>query len=183
MKELSLNVLDIVQNSIRAGADNIRIEIRESSQSNSLIIKIIDNGSGMDEEILAKADDPFTTSRTTRKIGMGIPLLKYHAELTGGSLKIESKAGVGTAVTAFFTWDHIDRQPMGDICGVYRILLMAEKNIDFEFYHSTDKGEYEFKSSEAKKLLEIKDFEDYSLAMELHNLMKENLSDIGAELT
>ncbi|MGC9345094.1 MAG: ATP-binding protein, partial [Bacteroidales bacterium] len=175
--------LDIIQNSIRAGAHNIRLEIVESDQSDSLVIKIVDNGSGMDKETLAIVDDPYTTSRTTRKIGMGIPLLKYHAELTGGSLKIASKKGKGTEVVAEFRKDHIDRQPMGDICGVIKILLMAEKNIDFEYYHATDRGNYEFKSQDAKSILEIEDFSDFKLAKEIYNLLKENLLEIGAEIT
>jgi hypothetical protein len=181
MKEISLNILDIVQNSIRAGAKNIRLEIIESDQSNSLVIKIVDDGSGMDKDTLARIDDPYTTSRKTRKVGMGIPLLKYHAEITGGSLKISSIPGEGTEIFAGFKKDHIDRQPMGDICGVLKLLLMAEKEIDFEYHHTTDEGNFSFSSREAKSVLEVEDFSDFILAGEIYNLLKNNLLEIGAE--
>ena len=182
MKEIALNILDITRNSVRAGAKNIRIEIEESDQSNSLVLTIIDNGSGMDSDMLGKVGDPYTTSRTTRKVGMGIPLLKYHAEITGGGLKIDSYPGKGTKLVARFKKNHVDRQPMGDIVGVLRLLFMSETRIEFEYRHKTDLGEFEFSTLEAKEVLEVTDLSDYNLSDDIANLLKENLKDIGAEI-
>lgn len=183
MKEIALNILDIARNSVRAGAKKIRIEIVESDQSNSMVIKIIDDGHGMEKEMLLTVDDPFTTSRTTRKVGLGIPLLKQHAELAGGKLWMESEKGLGTVLLAEFVKDHIDRQPMGDICGIIKLLLISEKQIEFEYFHSTDKGKYEFSTIEAKEILETDDLSDPSLAKDISNMLKENLMDIEAEIT
>ncbi|MFW5877720.1 MAG: ATP-binding protein [bacterium] len=183
MKEIALNILDITRNSVRAGAKKIRIEIRESDKSNSLVIKIIDNGCGIDEKMLLTVDDPFTTSRTTRKVGMGIALMKYHAELTGGKLDIESERGKGTSLRAEFVKDHIDRQPVGDICGIIKLLLISEKNIDFEYLHSTDEGQYEFSTKEAREVLEIDDLSHPGLAGDISNMLKENLLELNAEIT
>lgn len=183
MKEIALNILDITRNSVRAGAKKIRIEIVESDQSNSLVIKIFDDGQGMDREMLLAVDDPFTTSRKTRKVGLGIPLLKQHAELSGGRLTMESEQGLGTALLAEFVKDHIDRQPMGDICGVLKLLLISEKQIEFEYSHTTDKGKYELSTEKVKEILEIDDLSDPSLASDISNMLKENLLDIDAEIT
>ena len=183
MKEIALNILDIVGNSVRAQAKNIRIEIIESDQSNSLVIKIIDDGKGMDKDFLDKVDDPFTTSRHTRRVGLGIPLLKQHAELAGGVFSIQSYPEKGTTVSAEFRKDHIDRQPIGDICGVLRLLLLSESEIDFEYYHSTDKGEYEFSGNEAKKILEVDDLNDIGLVDEIINILNNNLIGINAQIT
>ena len=182
MKEISLNILDIVRNSVEAGAKKLRIEIRESDQSDAMMIKIIDNGCGMEEEFLQRVEDPFTTSRKTRKVGMGIPLLKMQAKQAGGALHIESQPGIGTKLTATFMKSHIDRQPMGDIIGVIKLLLMSEKGIDIDYYHSTDKGGCEFSSKEAKEVLGVTSFNEPGLAREIANLLKENLLDIGAEI-
>lgn len=183
MKEISLHILDITRNSVRAEAKNIGIDIRESDRTNSLEVEITDDGHGMTREMLDVVEDPFTTSRTTRKVGMGIPLLKQHAEITGGAFSIESEYRSGTKLKARFVKDHIDRQPMGDICGVLKMLLMSEKDIEFVYNHSTDHGIYTFTSKEAKEVLEIKDFSDYQLVNQIAEMIKENLKDIHAEIT
>jgi hypothetical protein len=113
---------------------------------------------------------------------MGIPLLKMQAMQAGGSLHIESQPGTGTKLTATFVKSHLDRQPMGDIIGVLKLLLMAEKGIDIDYFHSTDKGEYEFSSKEAKEVLGVTSFNNPVLAREIANLLKENLLDLGAEI-
>jgi anti-sigma regulatory factor (Ser/Thr protein kinase) len=153
MKELALNILDIVQNSIRAEADLIRIEIRESEQHNLYQIIITDNGNGIPDEILEQVTDPFVTTRTKRKMGLGLSILKYHAELTRGELKVESEPGKGTVIKATFLYNHIDRQPLGDITGVLRILIASNPAINFIYSHSADKGEYTFSTEETKEYL------------------------------
>jgi anti-sigma regulatory factor (Ser/Thr protein kinase) len=183
MKEIALNILDITRNSVRAGARNIKLEIVESEKSNSLVISIHDDGSGIDPMLLKTVEDPFTTSRTTRKVGMGIPLLKYHAEITGGRLQIRNKEEGGTVLRVEFVKDHIDRQPMGDLIGIFRLLLISEKDIDFEYFHSTDKGSYSFSTMEAKEILGTDNLSDSQLATDISKMLKSNLIDIDAEVT
>ena len=131
MTTIALNILDIVQNSIRADASLINLSINESASSDILEIRIEDDGSGIPAEMLDTVTDPFTTSRTTRKTGFGLALLKHHAELTGGKIDIKSSKGSGTVVTAEFRLSHIDIQPLGDVAGVMIILIAGNPGIDF----------------------------------------------------
>ena len=139
MKELSLNVLDIVENSVKAGAVLIRILLDETEEMLTLTVE--DNGCGMREEILRGVIDPFYTTRTTRKVGMGIPLLKLAAEQTGGEVTITSRHESeypdthGTEVVAHFYKQHIDFTPMGDIVSTVTTLIQGSPAIDFEFHH------------------------------------------------
>jgi len=180
MKELSLNILDIVQNSIRAKADEISIEIEESLNTDLYQIIITDNGTGIAKEILNNVTDPFVTTRTKRRMGLGLPLLKYHAELTGGGLAIKSKPGKGTEIKATFSFKHIDRQPLGDIIGVLEVLLASNPEISFTYRHKTDKGEYAFSSKETKEYLEVEDLTGRNLLQEIGCMISENLKEIEA---
>lgn len=141
MKELSLNVLDIVENSVKAGASLIRIRLEETPETLTLTVE--DNGCGMREEILRGVIDPFYTTRTTRKVGMGIPLLKLAAEQTGGEVAITSRHEAeypdthGTEVAARFYKQHIDFTPMGDIISTVTTLIQGSPDIDFEFHHQS----------------------------------------------
>ena len=141
MKELSLNILDITENSVKAGASLISILIDETDET--LTITITDNGCGMKEEILRGVIDPFYTTRTTRKVGLGIPLLKMAAEQTGGYVTITSRHeseypdSHGTVVTAVFFKNHIDCTPMGDVISTVTTLIQGSPQIDFEFRHQT----------------------------------------------
>ena len=153
MLTLALNILDIAQNSIRAKASEIFVGISESLSDDRLEITVRDNGSGISQGILDKVTDPFFTTRTTRKTGLGLPLLKYQAGIAGGDLVVESHEGMGTTVKASFTLSHVDRQPLGDIAGVMTILMTANPEIDFLYSHRTDSGEYFFSSKEAKEYL------------------------------
>ena len=132
----------------------------------------------MDAETLAKVTDPFFTSRTTRKVGLGIPMLKQNAEQCGGSFHIESTPGVGTELTATFGYHHIDRPPLGDITGTILILLTNEKGTDVLYRHQTLQGEFNFDSREIKKILEgtplvTKEIRDF-----LKSMIDENLENI-----
>lgn len=179
MITLSLNILDIVQNSVRAKASEVFIGIRELISEDLYEIKVRDNGTGISKEILAGVTDPFVTTRTTRKTGFGLPLLKYHANLAGGDLKIESTEGKGTEVKASFTLSHIDRQPLGDIAGVVTILIAANPKISFIYSHLTDKGEYSFSSEETKEYLEVDALNDNGLLRNIREMINVNLTDIG----
>lgn len=134
MKDLSLHVLDIVQNSITAGARDIDISLVE--QGGALTMRITDNGRGMSPELLAQVTDPFTTTRTTRKVGLGLPLLRMSAEMTGGDMAVESALGVGTTVTARFAVGHIDCPPVGDMPDSISTLVQAAPTVHFTYLHS-----------------------------------------------
>ncbi len=142
MKELSLNILDITYNSIKAEASLIEIELSESLAKNLVEICIRDNGCGMDEEFLSRVTDPFVTTRTTRKVGLGIPLFKQSAEDTDGQFSIRSKVGEGTEIKASFRLDHLDRAPIGDMGSTLTSLIQANDRIRFVYRHQTDQGAF-----------------------------------------
>jgi hypothetical protein len=139
MRELALHLLDIAENSAAAEAKSIRIEIREDTISDRLVMKITDDGKGMSEEMVKSVTDPFVTSRTTRKVGLGIPLLKEAAELCNGSLSISSRLGEGTEVSVDFQRSHIDRMPLGDLSTTFLNLMIAHPAIHYIFSYEVDK--------------------------------------------
>ena len=157
MKELSLNVLDIAMNSVKARATLINIHITEDEEL--LKMEIIDNGCGMCAEMLAGVVDPFCTTRTTRKVGLGIPLLKLAAEQTGGDVTITSKHESeypeehGTHVTATFYKKHIDFTPMGDIISTVTTLIQGSPDIDFDFKHKSNTFEVSLDTREVREVL------------------------------
>lgn len=131
MRELSLNVMDIAQNSISAGASLITVTVEEDEALDELMISIGDNGRGMTEEQVQHVTDPFFTTRTTRSVGLGVPLFKMEAEMTGGRFSIESQVGVGTTTTAVFKPSSVDMIPLGDINGTINMLVMMNPDLDF----------------------------------------------------
>lgn len=131
MRELSLNVMDIAQNSISAGASLITITVEEDVGLDELSISIGDNGRGMTPEQVEHVTDPFFTTRTTRSVGLGVPLFKMEAEMTGGRFSIESTVGVGTTTTAVFKPSSVDMIPLGDINGTVSMLVMMNPDLDF----------------------------------------------------
>lgn len=154
MRELSLNILDIAQNSIAAGASLIKIDVAENTASKELTITVSDNGCGMTEEQLNSVLDPFFTTRTTRKVGMGIPLFKLAAEQTGGSLKIESEKGKGTKTSAVFKTDSIDFTPLGDVTSTITILISMNTDRDFIYTRRLDDESFELSTVQLKEILE-----------------------------
>lgn len=154
MKELSLNILDIAQNSVTANSTVIEIEIKENTLKNELFIGIYDDGKGMDEEKLKSVTDPFFTTRTTRKIGLGVPLFKMAAEMTGGKFEIQSSVGVGTKVMAHFDMSHLDFVPLGDICSSVVLLISMNLHIDFIYRFIKDETEFVLDTREIKQMLE-----------------------------
>ena len=157
MKELSLNVLDIAMNSVKARATLIQIHITEDEEL--LEMEIIDNGCGMTADFLRGVIDPFCTTRTTRKVGLGIPLLKLAAEQTGGEVSITSKheseypEDHGTHVSASFYKKHIDFTPMGDIISTVTTLIQGSPDIDFEFLHKSNTFEVSLDTREVREVL------------------------------
>ncbi len=153
MKELSLHILDIVKNSVKAKATLIGIDIIESVQADELTIVISDNGCGMSKDFLARVRDPFTTTRTTRKVGMGIPLYEAAALQCDGRFDITSEVNVGTTVTAVFGLSHIDRAPLGDMAETMTTLVSGSPEIDFCYTHQTDTNRFVFDTREIRKEL------------------------------
>jgi len=180
MKELSLHILDIVQNSITAEASKIEILIVENITGNQYVITITDNGKGMDDEMLKIVTDPFFTTRTTRKIGVGISLFKQNAEQTGGSLMIESTVGEGTTLKAIFGYDHLDRPVLGDIAGTMTLLIGANPQIRFIYNHYTALSEFEFDTNEVKEELGKVPINHPDILKALKELIVENLDMIEA---
>ena len=154
MKELSLNILDIAKNSVKAGASLIEILVEDTDNRRVLTIK--DDGCGMDSAFLEKVTDPFTTTRTTRKVGMGLPLLKLAAEQTGGSLAITSSQGEahGTTVTATFFTDHLDCVPLGDYAGTMSALIQGSPDIDFVFSYRSRSGLKYLSTAQMREILD-----------------------------
>ena len=153
MDELSLNILDIAQNSISAEATLVEIDVEEDDSSNSIMIRVKDNGKGMSEDFLETVDDPFITTRTTRKIGLGISFLKEAAEMTGGKVDLKSELGIGTTITAVFVKNHIDRQPIGNLTETIIILVTLNPDIDFNIRYKVNENEFVFSTQEVKVLL------------------------------
>lgn len=153
MDELSLNILDIAQNSIAAKATLVEIDILEDDAADSLVISVKDNGVGMTEDFLEIVQDPFVTTRTTRKFGLGISFFKEAAEITGGSLNLDSTPGVGTVITATFVKSHIDRQPIGDLTGTVIALVALNTAVDFYLRYKVNENEFVFSTVEVKEML------------------------------
>lgn len=153
MRELSLNVMDIAQNSISAKGSLIEITVCESSKDSRLTIIIKDNGKGMTPQQVQKVQDPFFTTRTTRKVGLGVPLFKMAAEQTGGFFNIESQVGVGTRLTASFVSSSVDMTPLGDINSTISILIRCNPQIDFVFEHSINAKSFVLDTRQLKEVL------------------------------
>jgi len=154
LRELSLHLLDIAENSVNAKAKNIDILVSEDSRSDRLSMMIVDDGSGMDSETAARVTDPFVTSRTTRKVGLGLPFLKMAAESCGGFLALQSQKGAGTRVEVEFQRSHIDRMPLGDLSGTILSLVIGFPQVHWSFTYRGNDAEYKFDDMEIKKELE-----------------------------
>lgn len=178
MKDLSLHILDIVQNSISAGALEIKVSILEDQDKDQYSMEIIDNGRGIKAEDLDRVTDPFFTSRTTRKVGMGLPLLKQNAERTGGSLSISSTPGKGTSINVVFGWSNIDRPSMGDIGSTMALLISSNPAIRFIYTHTTASGSFKLDTNEVIEMLDGLSITSAPVYNFLKEMINENLREI-----
>ena len=178
MPELSLNVLDIVQNSVKAGATLITVDVLESVRDNSLVIEIGDNGCGMTKDQQAAVTNPFYTTRTTRKVGLGVPFFKMAAEMTGGSFDLWSEVGVGTKIRAEFVYDNIDRMPLGDMAGTICSLIQCNGGIDFVYRHSVDGREYVLDTREMREILGDVPIDDPQIVLFFRDYIREHDQEI-----
>lgn len=166
MSEIAMSVLDVAENSVRANATWVRIEVLVDESADSLIVSIEDNGCGMSEEQVKKVSDPFFTTRTTRKVGLGVPFFKEACECTGGDFTIESKEGVGTKFTARFVLSHIDRIPLGDINGSIHQLVTFREEIHWIYRYKFNDKEFTMDTAEFREVLgdisfKTRDVSDY----------------------
>jgi len=181
LEDLSLHILDIVENAIAAKAKKIGISIIEEPKRDQLVIEIEDDGIGMDEEVSQKAIDPFFTTRSSRRVGLGLALMAQAAQEAGGTLRIESELGKGTKVTATFQYRHIDRKPLGSMVETMTTLLLGNPELDISYSHEKEGKSYLLKSQALKER-----FKDRSLAgpeaiQWLRKHLKEGLAQIGVQ--
>ena len=175
MKDIALHIMDILQNSTRAKATKIELNIEEDPEKDMLTIVFKDNGHGMSKEILEQVLNPFFTTRTTRKVGLGLSLLKQNAEFTGGSLSIDSELNVGTIVTVTFGLSHIDRPPLGDVAGTMVLTASAYPDIHFIMNYKTDKIDYIFDTVEINEALDGMSIQEPEIVQYLMEMVRENM--------
>lgn len=181
MKELSLNILDITENSVKAGATLTEIRIEEDRSK--LTISIKDNGCGMSREVVESVTNPFYTTRTTRSVGLGIPLLKLAAEQTGGGIDISSveddglREDHGTVITAYFFKDHIDFTPLGDVIASVVTLIQGHPDVDFLFIHISEAGEVRLDTREVREVLEGIPLDTYEVIVWIKGYLEEQYSE------
>ncbi len=150
MRELSLHILDVLENSIEAGASRVELSIEENSERDTLVIEVIDNGRGMDKEKVERVLDPFYTTRKTRHVGLGLPLFAAAARRCNGDLTLQSVAGKATRLRATFCRSHVDRAPLGDMPSVLLAVLLSERPVDLGYVHKVGVREFRFDSSEIR---------------------------------
>ena len=182
LEDLSQHILDISENSLGAGATDIRISIANGEDAGFLVFEIEDNGRGMDPDLLRRVIDPFCTSRTTRRVGLGIPFLKQSAELCGGGLEIRSETGVGTLVRARFRTDSIDLPPLGDVPASVGMMLVLHPDIRWRFRYATGEGDWTLDSREILEALGDREaLRDPSVASWIREFIRENMNGIGVQ--
>ena len=175
-----MHVYDLMENSTAANSTEVRLTIRDSLRENVFHFVIEDNGKGMSPEFLAKVTDPYTTSRTTRKVGLGLPLIKMNTENCGGGMKLTSELGKGTRLEFWFQHDHWDRPPMGDLPGTLVMLLSAHEDIHFVISYRTDEDEFVLDTDELKEALDGMSMNDIHIFKYLKEMIGENLKEIKA---
>ena len=153
MPEISLNILDVAENSVRAEASLVEITVSVQPEEDALTVVIRDDGCGMTKEQAARVQDPFFTTRTTRKVGLGVPFFKQAAESTGGSFRIDSEKGKGTTVKAVFGLSHIDRMPLGDISATVQTLIVFNEHIDFRYTYEYGGKSFVLDTREMREML------------------------------
>lgn len=183
MQELSLNVLDIAQNSIKAKSTLTIISIFKSIDEKTLIIKIEDNGCGMTEEQVQHVIDPFYTTRTTRKVGLGVPFFKMSAEMTGGGFEIKSTPNIGTVVTAKYNYEHIDMMPIGDMASTIVSLVSVNPDIDFVYHSKINDKEFTLDTREVRIILEGIPLNSNEVLTFIRDFINENQAEIEKEIS
>jgi len=178
MQELSLNILDIAENSVRAGASVVGVTVDVRTVDDRMDVIISDDGRGMTEEMLVKVTDPFFTTRTTRNVGLGVPFFKMAAELTGGSFNIMSTPGEGTTVTARFVMSSIDCMPLGDINASIFTLIQCNPEIDFVYTRRYNGAEMMLDTRQFREILDGIPLSSPEVLAYIRNCLDENTAEL-----
>lgn len=178
MRDLSLHLLDILQNSVVADATNIQIELSTNDTGDKLIFKVIDNGKGMTRDMVNRVIDPFVTTRTSRKVGLGIPMIKEACEITGGEFKLCSELNAGTSLTADFVVANIDRLPIGDIADTMVSNILAYPDIDHILTLKSKNGEFIMSTADIKKEMEGVPVSDPNVLMWIKEYIHDGIKNI-----
>jgi len=181
MENISLHILDIAENSIRAQASRISISVHEDEAAGLLTIEIEDDGHGMDEEMLRRVVDPFTTTRTTRRVGLGLPLLAESARQSGGDLVIRSSPGQGTQVKVVFHQSHIDMKPLGDMINTLMTLIIGNPHIEFLYSHRKGHRNFSLDTTELKSQLEGAPWHDPEVIRMIRQYLQEGFEEIHVD--
>jgi sensor histidine kinase YesM len=181
LEDLSLHILDIVENAIAARAKRIEISVVEEPREDRLTIEIRDDGIGMDEEVSQKAVDPFFTTRSSRRVGLGLSFMAQAAQEAGGSLRIESELGKGTKVIASFQYYHIDRKPLGSMVETVMTLLFGNPELEILYTHKKDGKSFALCSSSVKNQFKDRPLIDPEVIQWVERHLKEGLKQIGVQ--
>lgn len=173
-----MHIMDIMQNSITAGATLVELDLYENADEDLLKFTIVDNGCGMDEEMTKAVLDPFTTGRTTRRVGMGIPLLKLAAETTGGGIDLQSKQGAGTTISAWFGYHHLDRVPLGDMPQTLHQMITSYEEIDFVYRHSVGANTFTMDTRDLKQILDGVSFQTPAVSLWLLEYLRDGEKEV-----
>ena len=186
MREIALHLLDIAENSAAAESKNIGVHVHEDLFHDRLTASVVDDGRGMDQETAERVQDPFYTTRTTRSVGLGIPLLKLAAETADGSFSLQSEVGRGTWVEAEFRHSHVDRMPLGDLSSTFLTLLISHPQIDWTFlYRLTDKNKHSrdflLESSELRRELGDISLTEPEVLTFLRTIFEEGIEEVALQ--
>ncbi|MCR5323911.1 MAG: ATP-binding protein [Lachnospiraceae bacterium] len=178
MPEISLNILDVAENSVKAGAKLVELTVEADFPENKLTVIISDDGCGMTKEQVEAVIDPFYTTRTTRKVGLGVPFFKLAAESSGGSFDIRSEKDKGTVVTAVFMLDSIDRMPLGDMVSTVHTLVTMHENMDFVYRYRVDEREFTLDTREFREILGDVSFTEPDVSNYIRDYLRENTQEV-----
>ncbi|MGI5851540.1 MAG: ATP-binding protein [Clostridiales bacterium] len=179
MQDLSLHILDLIQNSIAADASHIELTIYEDKDKNWLIVDIEDNGKGMDETAMRRATDPFYTTRSTRKVGLGLPLFTAMAQRCGGDVVLESIKGKGTRIKSGFQLNHIDRPPFGNLEDTITTLILCNPKIEFVYIHKVNNDEFKLDTRDIRQVIGDIPIEHPEIINWIKSYIKDGLKEIN----
>ncbi len=183
MRDLSLHLLDLAENSIRAEATLVTVTVEEKPSENRMVLRIEDNGKGMDQEFLDSVMSPFSTTRTTRNVGLGIPLMKATAERSGGALTIQSSLGEGTTIQAVLEYDHIDRPPLGRVEDTIVSLMSFHHGIDIHFIYRYETQVFQFHTEEIKGIYTDLDYYPTEVLTWVKAYLLENMEEQKSQIS
>ena len=179
--EISLHILDVAENAVRAEATEIRIGVEADTKADRLTVTVSDNGCGMTEEEVRQVTDPFYTTRETRRVGLGIPFFKQAAEMSGGTFAIRSEQGRGTEVEAVFGLSHVDRMPLGDLPATMHTLITMQDKIDFLYCFRVNDRSFHLDTREMREILGDISFREAEVSDYLRLYLQDNTNEVTGD--